>query len=109
MMSDEFNSLKLVAECPVCHKKQFPADITMVDEKVEGQIIHVKCKVCQSCVLVYVSFAEQGMRVIGVLTDLSSDEVSKFNQAGPLNVDDVIVINKLINNNFTRQLIDKKV
>ena len=109
MMSDEFNSLKLVSECPVCHKKQFPADITMVDEKMEGQVIHVKCKVCQSCLLVYVSFAEQGMRVVGVLTDLSSDEVSKFNQIGPLSADDIIEINKSINNNFTKKVIAKKV
>ena len=98
MFSNQFNSLKLISNCPVCKKKQFPADITLINEKDEQHLFHVKCKSCASCLLVYANFGEQGVNVIGVLTDLHSKEVDSFLAKGSLTADEIIEIHSNINN-----------
>jgi hypothetical protein len=105
MFPEKFNSLKLLSDCPVCHKKQFPADIKLLDDRDEGHLLHVRCKSCQSCLLVMVSLGEHGMNMVGVLTDLKSHEINKFLERGALTADDMIELDLgLRSGNFIEKL-----
>jgi hypothetical protein len=97
MIPDNFNSLKLISECPVCRKKSFPADINLVDEHEDGHLLHIRCKLCSGSVLVFVNLSDHGANVIGVLTDLQSEEVGKVISRGSLNADDFLEIYQKIN------------
>lgn len=99
MYSNQYNSLKLISTCPVCKKKHFPADINLIEEQEEIHLFHVRCKLCSSCILVFVNFGEQGVNVVGVLTDLQSNEVDKFLSQGQINSDQVLSIYKKLKNN----------
>jgi len=90
MLPEQFKSLKLISECPVCRQKQFPAEIRLIEERPAGQLLHIQCKSCQSCLVVLMSFSEQGINMLGVLTDLGSDEVLKFFRRGVLSADDIL-------------------
>lgn len=90
MLPDQFKSLKFISECPVCRQKQFSAEIKLIEERPSGQLLHVQCKNCQSCLVVLMSFNEQGINMLGVLTDLASEEVAKFFQRGAMDADDVL-------------------
>ena len=99
MLPNKFNSLKLLAECPVCKRKHFPAEIKVIEEREENHVLHIKCKVCGSCVLVQVSINEQGMNMMGLLTDLSSDEVKSFSEKAPISADEVIALHENLEKN----------
>ncbi|MBT4722929.1 hypothetical protein HN958_04065 [Candidatus Falkowbacteria bacterium] len=97
MLPDNLNSLKIISECPVCRKKQFPADINLVEEREEGHLLHMQCKLCSGSLLVFVNFNDHGANVIGVLTDLQSQEVGKVLSRGPLTADDFLEIYQKMN------------
>ena len=90
MLPNQFNSLKLLAECPVCKRKHFPAEIKVIDEFADSHLLHIKCKNCESCVLVNVTINEQGMNMLGLLTDLGSEEIHDFSEKGAVTADDVL-------------------
>ncbi|MBT5338791.1 hypothetical protein HN858_02010 [Candidatus Falkowbacteria bacterium] len=90
MIFEQFKNSKLIAECPVCKKKQFPATIKMIEETDQGQMLHIECKSCHGAVVVLLSTSEQGINLVGVLTELNSEEIIKFIHRGPLVSDDLL-------------------
>ena len=105
MLPSQFKSLKLISDCPVCRQKQFPSEVNMIEEQPDGHLLHVQCKTCQSCIVVLVSLNEQGMNLVGVLTDLGSREVKKFIDRGSLSADDILGLHEnLKDQNFIRKI-----
>ena len=106
MLPDNLNSLKIISQCPVCRKKQFPADINLVEEREDGHLLHMQCKLCSGSLLVFVNLSDQGANVIGVLTDLQSQEVSTMIDRGALTPDDFLEIYQNVNSDkFVKDLI----
>lgn len=105
MLPDQFKSLKFISECPVCRQKQFSAEIKLIEERPSGQLLHVQCKNCQSCLVVLMSFSEHGINMLGVLTDLASEEVSKFFERGAMEADDILNARaEFLDRNFVKKL-----
>ena len=100
MLPNQFNSLKILSECPVCKRKHFPAEIKVIDEFADGHLLHVKCKSCESCVLVNVTVNEQGMNMLGLLTDLGSEEIGAFSERDAVSADDIINIYQSLEKNI---------
>ena len=50
----------------------------------------VDCRKCKSRVLVLITSNQNGISSLGLLTDLSSEEVVKFSQSKPVSTDDVL-------------------
>ena len=96
MQQDLYKSLKLVSECPVCRRKDFPAEIKLIQEQDEGHLLHIQCKNCESCIVVLISLGEHGLNLVGVLTDLGSEEVKKFIHRGPLDSDEIIELHNML-------------
>jgi hypothetical protein len=90
MVPNQFNSLKFLSDCPVCHRKKFPADIKLLEELDDSHLLHVRCKICESSLVVMVTMGEQGISLVGILTDLQSDEVGLISDRGSLQSDDII-------------------
>jgi len=107
MHNNQFHSLNVIHECPVCKRKRFSADIKVIKEDPEAHLLHVRCKHCSGSLLVQVSFGEFGAHVLGILTDLNSQEASRFVEKGALTADEMIEIHSLINsNNFINKIMD---
>ncbi|MBU1132349.1 hypothetical protein KKC32_03855 [Patescibacteria group bacterium] len=109
MISPQYNSLKLLSDCPVCRRKHFPAEIKLIEEREDGHLLHIRCKNCRSCLLVYVMLGEHGVNLLGVLTDLGSEEVGKFSGRGSIDSDELIELHQLIKKNkFIEELTNVK-
>lgn len=107
MLPEQFKSLKILSDCPVCHQKHFPADIQLIEEREDGHLLHVRCKTCQSCLVVLVSLSNQGLNLIGVLTDLGSEEVRPVHDHGALSANDMIALHeKLRDKGFIKNFIE---
>lgn len=93
------DQLKIISSCPVCNTKNFPAQVKILTEKADAHLLHIKCRKCQSCVLVLVRFDAQGLVSIGLLTDLNSEEVVKFSQTKQINCNDILRLYDSLNSN----------
>lgn len=96
MLPDQYKSLKLIAECPVCRRKNFPSDIKLVEARDDAHLLHVRCKNCHSSIMVMLLFSMEGMNIVGVLTDLGPEEAAGFLKRGPLGADDVLNAHELL-------------
>lgn len=109
MLPQDYNSIKIISECPICRQKHFPSDINIVEERENGHLLHIQCKHCRGYLAVLVTFTEQGLNMVGVLTDLSSEEMKEHLRREPLTADDLIDNHKLIyGQNFPEFIIKEK-
>lgn len=93
---DLFNeSLKVISSyCPVCNSKYNPIEARILEDRNDLHLIHIRCRHCFSAIVALVMVSNLGVNSIGMITDLSSEEVLKFKQAKPIGHDDVIDIHQ---------------
>ncbi|OGY52227.1 MAG: hypothetical protein A2951_01155 [Candidatus Buchananbacteria bacterium RIFCSPLOWO2_01_FULL_56_15] len=110
MQNDHFfnlfdENLKIVSHCPVCGSSYSPLEARVLAEKSDAHLVHIRCRTCQTAVLAVIMSSSIGVSSIGLITDLSSDDVLKFQDAAPVTTDDVIELHQLLTRE--KALIDK--
>jgi len=90
IMMNNQDQLKIISNCPVCDSRNFPSQIKVLQEKDNSHLLYVQCRRCKSRVIVLITAHQNGISSVGLLTDLSSDEVLKFSTQEPINHDDVL-------------------
>lgn len=90
------DNLKIISSCPVCQARYNPIEAKIIAEKNDTHLVYVKCRSCSSAVLAVLFASSIGMSSVGVVTDLTSDDVMKFINVKPVSSDDVIALHKLI-------------
>lgn len=83
-------SVKLLASCPICHKQYAQANAKVVNEVDDTYLLHVRCSRCSSSVLALIFTTGFGITSMGVLTDLHSNDVGKFNQFNNISQDEIL-------------------
>ncbi|OGL94909.1 hypothetical protein A2348_05480 [Candidatus Uhrbacteria bacterium RIFOXYB12_FULL_58_10] len=76
--------------CPLCETKYAPAQARVLSEQDDTRLIHATCKKCGSATLALVVEGEAGGSTVGLVTDLSYDDVLRFHRGGRVSTDDVI-------------------
>ena len=84
------DGLRLVSYCPLCEAEFNPMEARVLGEDGEAHLLHVRCRACSNAVLALVLVTKAGVSSIGLVTDLSYDDVVKFRQGGRVVTDDVI-------------------
>lgn len=62
----------------------------MIDEADEGVLLHVHCPSCTSSVIAVVTQGKLGSSAVGILTDLSAEELEHQRSHGPLTARDIL-------------------
>lgn len=94
-----FNGLKTLINCPLCQARYHPFSAKTIKENDEAQLLHLECRQCGSQVLVLAMTDLSAGRSIGLVTDLKSEEVDKFQQEKEIGIDEVIDFHFMLNNN----------
>lgn len=81
--------LKMISRCPLCSEQYQPFQASIVEEKQDAQLVHITCRKCHSSMVALLVNGQLGLTSIGLITDLSSDDVEKFKDAHPLTEEDV--------------------
>jgi hypothetical protein len=89
-------SLRLISYCPVCDTSYNPMEARVIDERGERHLMHIRCKKCAHAILALVLTTGMGMSSMGILTDLTFDDVMRFRTAVPVTLDDVIACHELL-------------
>lgn len=88
--------LKLVSFCPVCETRYNPMEARVLGKQGETHLIHVQCRKCQNSILALVLVNHVGASSVGLVTDLTYEDVVRFRCAPCVSIDDVIDVHDLL-------------
>lgn len=87
----------VVGDCPVCETTFRSEDVTTVRETEEITLLHASCHKCQSSVMVGIVGPDLGVATsIGMLTDLTKEDIERFSSTDKVSVDDVLDFHKFL-------------
>lgn len=90
------DSLKLVSYCPLCEARHQPTQARILAKDGETRLVHVTCKKCGGATLALVMQNDAGASTVGVVTDLSHDDVLRFQEGRRVSTDDVIEVHEAL-------------
>jgi hypothetical protein len=82
--------LKLVSYCPVCETRYNAMEARHMGQDGDTHLLHVTCRKCGNAILAMVLLNRVGASSVGLITDLTSDDVMRFRSSGSVSIDDVI-------------------
>jgi DNA-directed RNA polymerase alpha subunit len=80
----------LITHCPVCNVRYNPIEARILEEGQSSHLVFIKCRECVSAVLAVIVSNNMGISSIGLITDLSAEDIAKFKLSGKVSVDDII-------------------
>lgn len=88
--------LKLISTCPLCHATYKPMMAKLLGERDGAHLLHLTCRNCSSLIVALVMTGGVGVSSVGLVTDLTSDDVMRFKDSNPVCTDDVIAVHELL-------------
>ncbi len=85
-------NLRLISYCPLCNTQYDPLTAKMLEQKDDAHLLHIECSKCGSSIVALIMMNGLGVSSIGLITDLTSDDVLRFKEEGPVNPDDVLTM-----------------
>lgn len=86
------DGLKIVSRCPICQTDHNPLETALLDEANGSHLIYIKCRKCGSGVVATLTPTAMGISTVGLVTDLTSNEILQFRDSGRVSVDDVLTV-----------------
>ena len=81
---------KLLSLCPHCRAKYERLDTVIITESKDAELVHVKCRSCQGSIVALLFSTGPLISSIGLVTDLSQEDVVRFQKASELSEDDLL-------------------
>lgn len=90
------DGLKLISFCPLCETHYNPREAQLIGERDNTHLLHITCKQCSNSIIALVLISPGGVSSVGLITDLSFEDVLKFQRAPEVLVDDVLDIHAVL-------------
>lgn len=87
---------KLLAVCPFCQTTQGEFTTSVVDEANDAELIHVRCQSCKAAMVALLFTTGPMISSIGMLTDLTLEDVSHFQRQRILSEDDLLALHEFL-------------
>ena len=89
--SDAWNErLKMVTSCPVCKTTVDSLNARIVETYQDAHLVHITCKKCRNTLLAVVALSANETQSVGLVTDLSYEDVLRFSNAQAVVIEDVM-------------------
>lgn len=88
------DNLKFVSYCPLCNSAYNPLEAKILEERDDAHLVHVRCRNCQSAIVALIVSGGLGVSSIGLVTDLSAEDVVHFKNEEPITIDDVLALHE---------------
>ena len=82
--------MQVLSYCPLCETKQHPMQARILGVEGDHCLVHMTCHKCHNAILALVQNNPSGVNSVGMMTDLSFEDVQKFQAAESVNIDDVL-------------------
>lgn len=88
--------LKLASYCPLCGASSARMELRPLGTAGEAHLLHATCGRCQAHVLTLTLVAASASGAVGLVTDLSADDVVRAAALPPISTDDVLRAHTLL-------------
>lgn len=97
--------IKIVSNCPLCQNSNQDIETRMLGQGCETRLLHLNCNKCGSSLLALVLLSQGAVSSIGIITDLTFDDVRRFRDLDQINVDHVLELHQAMEKNVLFDLI----
>lgn len=107
--SSIFEKLRLMKKCPFCEYAYDSRKVIVLEQYDENRLVHVTCSDCKSSILHIVLATQVGLNTMGIITDLTADEVRKLKHSRGVTSDSLLEFHKFISkeeNSFSKLIFD---
>ncbi len=88
---------RFLGSCPICSEKFNASRALLLDRLEDMQTLYIQCRHCFSSVVIGVSKNIPGVvTTVGMLTDMTSGDISRLGRLQPLSADDVLEMHKYL-------------
>lgn len=95
------DEVKLISACPLCQASYDPLQARLLGEKEENRLLHIECANCGNALLALVLVSGSDVSSVGLITDLSADDVVRFRASDPVSADHVLAAHALLSDSAT--------
>lgn len=99
-------ALKFINRCPICSENYETDKAQLFAANETASLIHIACQKCQSYFVAMIVMVGHGLSSVGMVTDLSFDDICRLYKTEPITTDEMIKGYQAINNkHFLQTLI----
>lgn len=84
------DSLRLISYCPLCEVSYNPLRARVLEERDDAHLVHIQCANCGSSIVALILNSTLGITSVGLVTDLTGDDVLRFKDEGHVTTNEVI-------------------
>ncbi|OGH71741.1 MAG: hypothetical protein A2921_00050 [Candidatus Magasanikbacteria bacterium RIFCSPLOWO2_01_FULL_43_20b] len=100
--------LRLMNQCPVC-KGDYRADQkNILEQKNEAHLVHITCPHCSNSIVAVIVTTPVGLSSVGMLTDLTAEDVSRLSHRGPMNEDELFASHLLLKERNLSEILSER-
>lgn len=97
---------KLIDSCVHCSANGQQLDMHTINRSMDSELVHIRCASCQGALVALLFTTGPLINSVGLITDLSRDDVSRFQEADALTEDDLLGIHRMLTSEgLTSQLL----
>lgn len=100
--------LKLMQSCPLCSEPYDAQSVRVASQHEDATLLHVKCHKCSGALVAAVLQNGMGSSSVGMITDLSFEDVVHFKQQQAVSTDDCLVLHEFLKTDGASGHIHKK-
>jgi hypothetical protein len=84
------DNIKVISSCPLCQNSNQDIKTRMLGQGCETRLLHLNCNKCGSSLLALVLLSQGAVSSVGMITDLSFEDVHRFRDLDQIDIDDVL-------------------
>lgn len=88
--------LRLISYCPLCDASYNPLRARVLEERDEAHLVHIQCASCGSSIVALILSSNLGITSVGLVTDLTGDDVLRFKDELPVTADDILDFHQVL-------------
>lgn len=88
--------IRLITSCPLCSTHYNFLEAKVLEARGDSHLLYLQCAKCFAAIVVLILMGELGMSSIGLVTDLTSDDVLRFKASESLTSDDILSLHNTL-------------
>lgn len=83
-------AIKIISRCPICSQNYKTESAQLFAKNESASMVHITCEHCQSSFVAMLLMIGHGLSSVGMVTDMSYDDVVRLHRTAPLTTDEII-------------------
>lgn len=86
----------MLTHCPICRGSYQQQRVEVITEKNRARLVHITCANCHNGLLAIIASGAMGMSTVGMLTDLTANDVRRLQSWQTISEDELLFFYKLL-------------